>query len=62
MVDKNYRGKGIAKTLLNQYLSNAGDCKKYVWTGEDNEAALKTYFSVGYKADGYVSYVLTNKL
>ena len=59
-VDKEYRGRGIAKAILNTYLSDVGDGKKYVWTGENNEAALSTYCSVGYKLDGYVSYVLTN--
>lgn len=57
-VDGNYRGKGIAKMLLSKYLQDVGNCKKYVWTGENNEAAKNTYFSMGYKLDGYVSYVL----
>lgn len=61
-VDKKYRSRGIAKVILSTYLSDVGDGKKYVWTGEDNIAALNTYFSMGYKLDGYVSYVLTNNV
>ena len=61
-VDSDFRGKGIAKAILGKYLLDAGECKKYVWTGEDNDAAKKTYLSMDYKLDGYVSYVLTNNV
>lgn len=61
-VDKECRGRGIAKAILSTYLSDVGDGKKYVWTGEDNEIAKKTYFIMGYKLDGYVSYVLINNM
>lgn len=60
-VDKEYRGRKIAKSILSSYLSEVKDCKKYVWTGEDNEPALKTYSSMGYKLDGYFSYVMMNR-
>lgn len=59
-VSSNYRRKGIAKSLVSQYLLDTRNFKKYVWTGANNEVAQNTYFSVGYKADGYISYVLKN--
>lgn len=59
-VSGDYRRKGIAKSLVSQYLSDTKNLKKYVWTGETNKAAKNTYLSVGYKEDGYFSYVLKN--
>lgn len=51
VVDQAYRGKGIAKTLVNHYLCEGikHECKQFqLWVLQDNEAAVNLYKNVGF--------------
>ncbi|QKF73472.1 acetyltransferase (GNAT family) [Aliarcobacter faecis] len=48
-VDENYRGQGLSKLLMKQYLYLTKQIKKkQLWVLENNEIAIKLYKSFGY--------------
>lgn len=59
-VDKNWRGKGIAKRLMEEYERKIILPQKLVWTGAENQEAQGLYQKYGYQKDGYVSSVFSN--
>lgn len=59
-VKNEWRGQGVGKKLINNYLNEMTSLKKLVWTGNENCSAQKLYEKNGYKKDGYVSSVFMN--
>ena len=55
------RGRRCGQGLLAHWLVQA-DCKARVWTGADNEAALRTYGRGGFAPDGWYSVVMACEL
>lgn len=56
-VDKSCRGKGIGKTLLDEWHRIYKDSVKtfVLWTDSDNSRAINMYTTAGYKPDGRYS-------
>lgn len=52
------RGRGCAQSLMAAWLASVEGCRTRVWTGADNEAALRTYRRAGYEKDGWYSVVM----
>ena len=51
------RGKGAAASMIKYYTENSGAARFLVWTGADNEVAIKLYTDNGYEKDGMISEV-----
>lgn len=49
------RGQGLARQLMACYLAREGHRLSRVWTGRDNEAALRLYHAFGYREDPWQS-------
>lgn len=52
------RAQGLGTRLLRAFLSQAGERRAQVWTGQTNAAALAAYQKVGFMQDGCSSSVL----
>jgi len=57
-VREDMRGKRIAAALIYAFLRDTEYRRVFVWTGEDNQAALKNYARCGFTPDGYTSQVM----
>lgn len=55
-VDPTFRHRHCAQALIAAWLTE--NEKTRVWTGADNDAALRTYAACGYQRDGWYSVVL----
>ena len=53
-----YRRQGLGRRLTTAYLELEGQSLSRVWTGADNEPALRLYRDFGYLPDGWSSLVL----
>ncbi len=56
-VKSEYRKQNIGKMLVSKLIEENGNKKYSVWTGKENESAIKVYESNGFKIDDYCSRV-----
>ena len=58
-IREDMRGRGLARHLINFFLSIWDEKKSIVWMEDGYAPALKSYISVGFSPDGWRSLVLT---
>lgn len=60
-VRRDCRGRGLSGLLIGGFLQAVDGTAATVWTGTDNQAALRAYAAFGFQKDGWESIVLSNE-